>query len=395
MKKVLFVIHSLGGGGAEKVLINIVNGLNPHEFDVTVMTIVDSGFHRGELPPTVQYKTLFSLPHAQGRGDAGIGGVSGSLFAGKNLIKRPLAALYMLLWKIMPSKLLYRMKIKERYDVEVSFLEGICAKFVASSSNEESRKLCWVHVDVENEPKSHKAFLSKHQERDCYDRFDTLVAVSEDVVAPFCAHVGVDCSAFEVLYNPLDLGEALSKGEEAIPSQDEPFFEGFVFCSIGRLCEQKAFDRLIDAAAILDARGCSFSVVILGEGKLEAQLRERIRERGVSQRVHLLGFKKNPFAYLARSDAYVCTSVAEGMSTTVSEAIMMGRPVITTDCSGARKLLEVGEGCIVSGRPECIAEAMRDMVESGKTGACRASEAAMAFFDHRKRMDDIVDLLSR
>ena len=111
MRKVLFVIHSLGGGGAEKVLVNIVNGLDPHEFDVTVMTIVDSGFHRGELPPTVQYKTLFSLPHAQGRDDAGIGGVSGSLLAGKNLIKRPLAALYMLLWKIMPSKLLYRMKI--------------------------------------------------------------------------------------------------------------------------------------------------------------------------------------------------------------------------------------------------------------------------------------------
>lgn len=380
-KKVLFVIHSLGGGGAEKILVNIANALNPDLFDVTVMSIVDSGYHRGHLSQRVKYRSLFSLPGGSSSRQKGESfGVSGSLLAGKRRFKNQLASLYYGFWKVAPVGLLYRHAVKDSYDVEVSFLEGICAKFVSRSWNRGSRKVCWIHVDVLKEGKSHRAFLSLASEKRCYDAFDGLVAVSEGVSDSFCKYLALDKERMRVLRNPLSIDEIRQGALEPIPSEDEALLGEFTFCSIGRLCEKKAFDRLIDAAAILKEKGLDFSVLILGEGGLEQALRSQIEEKGLGETVHLLGFKVNPYAYLARSDAYVCTSIAEGMSTTVSEAVILGLPVVSTDCSGTRELMAVAKGEIVGDAPESIAEGMARIMCSPREGR-ESSRLVEEFFD--------------
>ena len=62
MKKVLFLIHTLGGGGAEKVLVNLVNGMDKKKYKVTVMTVVDTGIFRKDLSPEIEYKTIIKNP---------------------------------------------------------------------------------------------------------------------------------------------------------------------------------------------------------------------------------------------------------------------------------------------------------------------------------------------
>lgn len=62
MKDVLFVIHALGGGGAERVLINVVKALDKSKYNITVLSIVDSGIYRSQIPGEVQYKSIFKLP---------------------------------------------------------------------------------------------------------------------------------------------------------------------------------------------------------------------------------------------------------------------------------------------------------------------------------------------
>lgn len=380
--KVLFVIHSLGGGGAEKILVNIANNLDRERFDVTVMSIVDSGYHRDHLAENVRYRSLFSMPGGSGsKPTPAKTGTSGSLLAGKRKFKNQLAALYYAFWKIAPKRLLYQLAIRESYDVEVSFLEGICAKFVSGSWNDRSRKLCWIHVDVVNEGKSHRAFRGLEDERRCYEAYDGLVAVSEGVSESFVRYLGLAPERMRVIRNPLDTVEIKEGAKELLPPDAEGFGTSFTFCSIGRLCEQKAFHRLVKAASILKNRGYSFSVVILGEGKLEEELSALIEAENLGDTVYLLGFRKNPYAYLARSDAYVCTSVAEGMSTTVSEAIVLGLPIVSTRCAGMSELMAVARGELVDSDPTSIADGMARIMDSACPGTAEDLHRVEDFFD--------------
>lgn len=358
-KSVLFVIHSLGGGGAERVLVNIANTLSEDGYDVTVMTIVDSGLHRNNLAKGVHYKALIPMPgKKQPNGAVTNGSVSGSLLAGKSRMKNVVAAFYLWLWRHAPTSTVHSFGVRESYDVEVAFLEGICVKFVAASRT--SRKIAWVHVDVEKEPKSHKAFKSLAQETRAYSAYEKVVCVSEGVCSSMKKQFPSLAEKLTVLRNPIDIAEIKTMAADGVPAQYECLFEADkVFCAVGRLCDQKAFDRLIRAAAICKDRGYhDFNVVILGEGPLEGDLRKLASDFHVGDVVRFLGYQKNPYPFIARSDALVCVSKAEGMSTTVSEALILGVPVLSTPCSGTSELFTVGGGRIIGDSDEEIARAL-------------------------------------
>ncbi len=392
--KILFVIHSLGGGGAEKVLVTVANYL-AEEHDVTVMTIVDSGINRALLSPRVKYNSAFSLPGKRrevGRSEnTKECAASGSLLAGGGAAKNLTAKVYELFWKIFPTKLLYSHYVKTEYDVEISFLEGICAKFVASSSNPSSKKYCWIHVDVINEPKSHRVFKSENEERRVYSSFDQIVAVSNGVKQSFEQYIKLNNVI--VLRNPVDVMDVRNKAKEPLSFDDACLYKGYVFCSIGRLSEQKAFDRLIRASYILKKRGRSFTTLILGEGKLEKDLAIQIKEMGVDDCVHLVGYRANPFPLVAKSDCYVCTSIAEGMSTTISEAMMLNLPIITTKCAGTEELMSVAEGQVVGDSDIEIADAMERAIDEWRDKNRSCSDEVDRFFDKNDSLKAIEALL--
>ena len=180
--KILFLIHTLQVGGAERVLIDTVNRLDKTKFDVTVMTVVNVGALRKELDAAVHYKTIFDFRFLKklGGGESKYA-TSVNTSKRKNPLKEAFIKSYVNFWRHANLFKLHQKYIGNDYDVEISFLEGIPAKIIAHSKNPHSRKLCWIHVDLKNEPKSDRFFKNLGEQKANYAKFNDVICVSEVV----------------------------------------------------------------------------------------------------------------------------------------------------------------------------------------------------------------------
>ncbi|MFO0549219.1 MAG: glycosyltransferase [Polyangiaceae bacterium] len=106
---------------------------------------------------------------------------------------------------------------------------------------------------------------------------------------------------------------------------------GPAFVAVGRLTYQKGYPYLLDAFSIVRKKH-RCQLWILGQGPDRAALEQRIAELGIGDSVHLLGFRDNPQAYMARAHAFVLSSLYEGFGNVVAEALAVGTAVVSTDC---------------------------------------------------------------
>lgn len=363
MKKVLFLIHTLGGGGAEKVLVNLANSMDKTKFDVTVMTIINTGIFRDSLDSSVKYKYIFNLPKIKKKDKNNkIENKSGSLLSKPSKIISNIAKVYSTIWKYMPTKWFYKLAIRETYDVEVAFLEGICAKVISSSNNCRSKKIAWIHVDLLNQKKSEFVFKGIEDEKSYYDRFDEIVCVSNVVKEQFINKYNISESKISVKYNPIDKDEIIIKSKEKI--SDIKRSDKFLFCSVGRLITQKGYDRLLHVHNKLINQGIDYELWIIGEGNKRSELELFIKENNLDNSIKLLGFKENPYKYMNIADAFVCSSRAEGFSTVASEATILGKPIVTVNCSGMNELLGYNNeyGIVTENTEEDLLEGMKKLI---------------------------------
>ena len=108
--------------------------------------------------------------------------------------------------------------------------------------------------------------------------------------------------------------------------------------AVGRLSKQKGFDRLLKIVKRLNEEKFEFDLWIIGVGAEEDKLKEYIKNNNLNN-VKMLGYKKNPYKYIKEADLLVCSSRAEGFSTVVSEAVILEKVIVTTDCSGMKEIL--------------------------------------------------------
>lgn len=329
--KVLFLIHTLQVGGAEKVLVNLVNKLDKKKYDITVMTVINTGAFRNELDKEVKYKTIFDIKLLNRNKKES----SGNLLNKTSKIKSMAANIYRYMWRHINCKKVYKKYIKDEYDVEVAFLEGISAKIIANSTNSHSKKIAWIHVDLINERKTEKFFKNREEEKDTYTKFNQIIAVSKHVKEQVEKKFNIYDEKVIVRYNPIDKKYIENLSNENIEDITK---ERFTICTVGRLSVQKGYDRLLEVAKKLNNENLKFDLWIIGVGAEEDNLKKYIEENGLTN-VKLLGYKKNPYKYIKASDLFVCSSRAEGFSTVVSEAIILEKPIVTTECSGMRELL--------------------------------------------------------
>lgn len=114
--------------------------------------------------------------------------------------------------------------------------------------------------------------------------------------------------------------------------------------SVGRLAEQKTFDRAVEAANVLRNDGEKFKWIIIGEGPERNRIQKLIDKYKLNDYVILHGYESNPFPYFRKADLYVQTSKAEGYCTTITEATVLGKAVVTTDVTGVYEQLSNGKG---------------------------------------------------
>lgn len=134
----------------------------------------------------------------------------------------------------------------------------------------------------------------------------------------------------------------------------------------GRITYQKAYDRLLEAMAILDAGGLHDRYEIIVIGNLTGWDRNETSERALLQadNVYLMGFMDNPFPVVKTADWFLSTSRYEGQSLSLQEAAVLGVPIIATDCAGVRELLGDSKyGIVTEHTAESIADNMRRVIE--------------------------------
>ena len=319
MKSVLFLIPTLDRGGAENVLVNLVNNMDQSKFRITVQTLFDKDSQKDRLRTRIEYRTfLYRQFHGNSR-----------------------------LQALIPAKLLYRLIVKKKYDIVVSYLEGPTTHILSGCPYGNTKKAAWVHVEMDSERQLSVGFRSLKEALKAYQSFDRIIFVAETVRQKFEKTAKTAFDNSEILYNTVDSDDIRQKSMDAV---EDVRFNGdeFNIITVGRIIRAKGFDRLAKVQKRLKEDGFSTHVYILGAGAEEKTLREYAQTNGIADSFTFLGFHENPYKYVAKADLFVCSSRREGFSTAVTESLILGIPVVSTECSGARELLGDSEYGIVA-----------------------------------------------
>ena len=184
----------------------------------------------------------------------------------------------------------------------------------------------------------HMSLIHRQLVKKIYPRLTLAVGVSAGVKGEIEALVPELYSRVRTAYNLIDVAEVRAAATQPLPgtAPQRPFI-----LAAGRLDHQKGFDLLIRAYAALKDNDLPHDLVILGDGPERARLEHLARSLGVAERVRLLGFQENPYAWMGRCDLFVSSSRYEGFCRVIVEALAVGAPVISTDCpSGPAEILK-------------------------------------------------------
>lgn len=331
---IAFFCPSLRGGGVERVLVNLVNGLVSREIPVDVVLAAAEGPLLSELSPAARVVALGSR-------------------------------------RVLPCVLpLARYLRRERPRVLLSSMShaNVAALWARALSRVSTPVIVTVHntlsVTSKNAATSH-GWIWPHLIRWFYPHADGIVAVSRDAADDLARTARIPRERIQVIYNPVITSNLR---QQALGTPDHPWFapgQSPVVLGVGRLTRQKDFPNLIRAFAGL-RRGRSARLVILGEGEERPALTALISELGLESDVALPGFRANAAAYMAHSAVFALSSAWEGLPTVLIEALAAGARVVSTDCpSGPREILQDGRlGALVPvGDPVALAGAISNTMD--------------------------------
>lgn len=336
MIKVLFLIPNLAHGGAEKVLVNLVNNLDKSKFKVTVQTLFDVGVNKKYLNSDVTYK----------------GGYKRVIRGNSHILK------------LFSPRALYKHFIKEEYDVVVSYLEGPTARILSGCNIEKTKLISWIHIEQHTKKLASKSFRSFRDAQACYSRFDKIICVSETVKADFESifRLNNECT---VLYNTNESAKIIQSAEESI--DDIEFLNNcYNLISVAKIVHSKGYDRLMKIHKRLLESGINNHVYILGIGEKADEYKEYLRKNKINDTFTFLGFRDNPYKYVKKADLYVCSSRREGFSTAVTESLIVGTPVVTTNCSGAYEQMGLNNeyGIVTENSEEALYEGIKLLLDN-------------------------------
>ena len=250
-----------------------------------------------------------------------------------------------LLWRIL-SEGAQRFDIS--FDLAVAWLEGASAYYVAEYVKA-GKKVVFIHIDYES------AGYTRELDQGCYEDYDKIYTVSEEVRSHFLAFYPEYEGKTDVFHNIINKEEILRKAGEGGGFADG--YEGFRILSVGRLTWQKAYDVAIEAMKILKDKEYQIRWYVLGEGDQRKKLEKKIKKLDLQDDFRLLGAVDNPYPYYVQTDLYVQAGRYEGKSIAIQEAQVLGCAVIASDRSGNREQIVDGEdGMLCESSPEAVAE---------------------------------------
>ncbi|HEU5295303.1 MAG TPA: glycosyltransferase [Burkholderiaceae bacterium] len=314
------MIPTLTGGGAERVVVTLLQHLDRARFDLTlaVVDLRDAVF-RAEIPSDVAFIDLRCAR-----------------------VRNALPKVIALIWRLRPDVVLSTLG-------HLNLALAIVRPLLPDSARYIARETIVVsHGITEHARSSWWAWAYKR----FYRRFDKVICQSADMRDDLVQAFSIDAQRIVVINNPVDVRRIAAALEAVDPQSrsdgrsdaEQPMVR---LVAAGRLVRQKGFDLLIEAIAL--ARRRSYHLTLLGEGPLRDSLAALARSHGLRDRVEFLGFQPNPYPYLARADAFVLSSRYEGFPNIVLEALACGTPVVAVPApGGVREILQSIQGCVIA-----------------------------------------------
>lgn len=349
MKRLLIVAGKIYGGGAERVLVDLINGLDESEYDVTLYTMTKENFEKSGISRAVDYRTVYA---------------DDSDFSGfKRLLNKFRNKMLNAVYSRCNASAFYKRAIKGKYDIELAAIEGYTTRIVAGSTNPDSRKIAWLHTDLEANHWSKLAFRNDAEEAQAYKSFDNVICVTERVRQILAQKFGNDIKT-TIISNPIKKDKilAMSQNGECEISKKADTLRAFF---LGRLQEEKGADRLLEAHKKLIDEGKKLELIMVGDGCDMDKLRSYVQKNELENSVHMLGYLDNPYPYMKTADLFVCPSRAEGFGLVLVEAMILDLPVMSTDCVGPREILDDGNyGMIVENSVDGIYNGIKEFAEN-------------------------------
>lgn len=310
------MITSLQLGGAERVLVDIVNKLKD-QYDITIFTLYDKGEFLSQVDRNVQCVSLYSTTY--------------EMRSRKEKLATSFLMFFPFLWRII-----YNRHFKNKYDVEIAFLEGPPTWILSCPSS--AKKIAWVHNDLAKTYAGGIKNKWKHYlNRRAYRAYQKLIFVSQDNQRVFEQLYPKLTQEHKLIYNYIDPERIKRLAEEEMAP---PYKSGaFVFTSVCRLTEQKAVERLIRIHKRLIDDGYYHFIYIVGDGPLRISLLDRIDKEKVNDTFFLLGKRENPYPFIKQADCFILASYYEGYGMVLEEAQILAKKILITD-TAAREAIE-------------------------------------------------------
>lgn len=341
--KLLVVLPSVGGGGAERAALDLLRSLDPSQFHITLALFSGEGRFLPQIPSNIPVVDL------QGRQSYDV-----------RLIWR----LARLIREQQPPVVFSVLRYANLITLLACRLAGSPAQVVVNEQNLPSAEFALFGGGA----------VKAQALRWLYPRAARVTCIAQGIARELMENYGLSEKLIQVLPNPVDLERVRSLGQVA---PGHPWFQlqQPVVVAVGRLHRQKGLDVLIHAFARV-RRSVSCKLLILGEGPLHQELEQLIAREGLAEDAQLVGFQENPYSYMAHATTFVLSSRYEGFGNVLVEALALGTPVVSTRCPvGPEEILEAEQtGVLVPPEDEvALAQGILRVLQEPRLRATLAS----------------------
>ena len=345
-KRVLFIIDSLGIGGAEKSLLALLSQLNLQKYHADLWILHRGGELESFIPdginvlPSPHYSAFEGLLLRLSRMYYSIKHRTQRIFGHKCHLAETL-------WKCTG----WAAKVpSETYDVAIAYQQGM-PTYLTTKKIRAKKKIVWDNINMM------AAGYDMNYNRQFYSKADHIITVSEELQKLMTSYYPELSEKMACVYDILSpafiLNQSAIANAVTLHRQDKET----LIVTVGRIAIQKNYPLVIETAHLLRERSVAFRWLIVGDGPERENIESLISDHHLQQTVILLGAKTNPYPYIRQCDIYVQTSSFEGFGLTIAEAKILGKPVVATNFDVVHnQICHEENGLIADMTPASVAE---------------------------------------
>ncbi len=383
-KRLLFVLPTAQIGGTRTSLLNLLSHMDKKRYQIDVMFLL----HRGAM--IEQFEKICRVLPQDKVLLAGRESVFTLLKSGK--IGAALQNIKFVIKSKLQNQSRYEIAYKQaaknydnKYNCVIAFQEKDASEFARYIKA--PKKIAWVHTDFSRAVRN----SSEEWFSQVANSFDKVVFVSDACMNGFKEKAHVDHSKMLRIYNTFDNGQIIKKSTEYVVDKPK---DRTVLVSVGRFCEQKCFDRVVEAASRLKGEGYKFKWYVIGDGELFSKIESAVKEKQVTDCVELIGRKANPYPYMACADAMILTSVFEAHPMVANESFVLSVPVVSSSFpAAAESVVDMYNGILCDNSSEGVYQGVKQILSDSSLLEKVKNNLADFKYDNNTIVKQVEDLI--